>query len=64
MNNRHRRVAKLKHQQDSYSDKQLGITADQAAKLYRELSLSMSNVLSNVGHAFINAANNIKGAMK
>lgn len=60
MNNRHRRVEKLKRQQSKQSNDQLGITMDQAVILYKEVVKALSNITKGIGTAFINISENLK----
>ena len=64
MNDRHRRVEKLKRQQRKQSNDQLGITMDQAAQIYKEVIKAWSNITKGVGTAFINISENLKKAAK
>ncbi|MDT2383531.1 hypothetical protein P7D43_00845 [Enterococcus avium] len=64
MNNRHRRVEKLKRQQSKQSNDQLGITMDQVAILYKEVARALYNITKGVGTTFINISENLKEAAK
>lgn len=60
MNDRHRRIEKLKQQQNKQSDDQLNITMDQAVMLYKEVAKTLSNITKGVGIAFINISEHLK----
>lgn len=55
MNNRHRRVERLRRQQVFSSCKQYDVTpAEMVEKLYKDVSETVSNIVVGVGAAFIN----------
>lgn len=54
MNNRHRRVERLRRQQVISSCKQYDVTPEMVEKLYKDVSEIVSNIVIGAGSAFIN----------
>ena len=54
MNNRHRRVERLRRQQVISSCKQYDVTPEMVEKLYKDVYETVPNIVVGVGTAFIN----------
>ncbi|WP_225600222.1 toxin PIN [Enterococcus faecium] len=64
MNNRHRRVTKLRNQElNSMKTKfkrEYGISAEEAVKLAREFTKALSRMTENIGNAFVSFGKNLQ----
>lgn len=64
MNNRRRRVAKLRKQELNAAkakfEKEYGISAEEAVKLAREFTKVFSGMTENIGNAFVSFGKNLQ----
>ncbi|MCH1977680.1 toxin PIN [Enterococcus hirae] len=64
MNNRHRRVTKLRNQElNSLKTKfkrEYGLSAEEAVKLAREFTKALSRMTENIGNAFVSFGKNLQ----
>ena len=64
MNNRRRRVAKLRKQELNAAkakfEKEYGISAEEAVRLTRELTKAFGQITENIGNAFVSFGKNLQ----
>lgn len=68
MNNRRRRVAKLRKQELNAAkakfEKEYGISAEEAVRLTRELTKVFGQITENIGNAFVSFGKNLQRNME
>ncbi|HFC9341486.1 TPA: toxin PIN [Enterococcus hirae] len=66
MNNRRRRVAKLRKQELNAAkfEKEYGISAEEAVRLTRELTKAFGQITENIGNAFVSFGKNLQRNME
>ncbi|HHK0761673.1 TPA: toxin PIN [Enterococcus hirae] len=68
MNNRRRRVAKLRKQELNAAkakfEKEYGISAEEAVRLTRELTKAFGQITENIGNAFVSFWKNLQRNME
>ncbi|EQA3606486.1 MAG: toxin PIN [Enterococcus hirae] len=68
MNDRHRRVAKLKKQDLNVArakfKNEYGISAEEAVRLTRELTKAFGQITENIGNAFVSFGKNLQRNME
>lgn len=62
MNDRHRRIERLKQQQNKDLAIQYGLTPEQLTKIYKNVSLALSNIAIGVGTVFVDVGETIISA--